>query len=92
MDSFNTIYYGNVVKRLTGKIYDGKFNTLKLMYKNIGHQGIFYPKSSYKFKYDTNYTLLADYVHNLKLWSLGFEFKYFPFNIGTNTISFLKTF
>jgi glycosyltransferase involved in cell wall biosynthesis len=52
----NIIYYGNVRMLSDGRIFDGPFSRYKLMYCNISHQSIFYPrryihKNSYNIKY-----------------------------------------
>ncbi|ABQ27956.1 glycosyltransferase family 2 protein [Geotalea uraniireducens] len=67
IDLFDVVY-GNVLWGDTGKIYDGKFSTLKLMDQNICHQAIFYEKSIFSKlgKFDTKYKILADYVFNMK--------------------------
>jgi glycosyltransferase involved in cell wall biosynthesis len=70
------VYYGNVILRSSGAIYSGRFSRLKLIYRNICHQAIFYPKSCFAKKYDTRYELLADYKYNIELWGSGVTFRY----------------
>lgn len=63
-----TIYYGDAVFRSTGKIYDGKFNKLKIFYKNICHQSIFYPITLYKKNvYNLRYKIRADHAYNIEV-------------------------
>ena len=76
------IYYGNVYCPSRNDIYVGKFNRYKLAIKNLPHQGIFYPKCVYKEnKYDTRYSLYADYHYNMKLFN-RYEFKYIKSTIS----------
>jgi len=72
------IYYGNVILSSTGKVSGGPFNPFKLMWKNIPHQAILYPRSVFmKYLYDVSYPLLADYHLNLMLFrDREFRFKY----------------
>jgi glycosyltransferase involved in cell wall biosynthesis len=70
------VYYGNVIWRSNGRIYDGQFSRFKLVYRNICHQSIFYPKSVFHKKYDKRYPLLADYKHNIELWGSGVDFRH----------------
>jgi glycosyltransferase involved in cell wall biosynthesis len=76
------VYYGNVIRRSVGDIYSGRFSTLKLTYRNICHQSIFYPKNCFVKKYDSEYKLLADYKYNIELWGAGVKFKYLPYIIS----------
>lgn len=73
-----TIYYGDVILYPSGEMYAGKFNTAKLLNRNICHQSIFYPKEVFnKYSFGNDYKLMEDYVMNLKLWnSKEFGFKY----------------
>ena len=77
----NDIFYGDVIFKKTQTRYAGKFNSFKLIHKNIPHQALFYPKNIFKYyKYETSkYKYLADYFLNLQLWSdKRFHFQYFP--------------
>ena len=76
------VYYGNVIRNSIGDVYSGRFSKLKLTYKNICHQAIFYPKCCFYKKYDTQYRLLADYKHNIFLWGAGIPFNYIPYIIA----------
>lgn len=62
------VIYGNVIFRLSGQKYDGKFNQLKLLKRNICHQGILTRKSVYNKlgKFDLTYRALADWHFNMK--------------------------
>ena len=63
-----TVYYGDVIKRSSGKIFGGSFSKYRLMRYNICHQSLFYPKEVYaSYSYSLDYRWLADYVYNLKL-------------------------
>jgi glycosyltransferase involved in cell wall biosynthesis len=78
MKAGNTIYYGNSYFPVSKKKYDGEFSTLKLLFRNICHQSIFYPRSVFdKYKFSGKYPLLADYHLNLILKrDSGFTFRY----------------
>lgn len=55
-----------------GDIYDGKFDTLKLINKNISHQAIFYNNEFIKErigKFNKDYTVCSDWDFNLRCWS-----------------------
>lgn len=78
----NSIYYGNVIMKHKKNIYDGKFNSFKLVIKNIPHQAMFYPKTILqKELFNENYKLLADYYLNLCLWN-KIKFIYIPKTIA----------
>jgi cellulose synthase/poly-beta-1,6-N-acetylglucosamine synthase-like glycosyltransferase len=90
------VYYGNVIFSKRNIIYDGKFNSIKLVTRNISHQSIFYPAGVFKeFRFNPKYRIFADYDLNLKLFgNSSFTFKYLPITIaifndegasGTNT-------
>jgi glycosyltransferase involved in cell wall biosynthesis len=65
----NLVYYGNVIMKKNGIVYDGSFDELKITKKNICHQAIFYPRCLYSTnKYSLNYPLLSDYEYNLRLF------------------------
>lgn len=73
----DSVYYGDVILRSSGKIYGGKFSKLRLARTNFCHQAVFYPKSVYKkYSYDLNYRWLADYAYNIRLVGKGSPFVY----------------
>lgn len=74
----NTIYYGNAKFLLTDRIYDGKFSTIKLLFRNICQQAILYPASVFKkYRFSDRYPLLSDYHLNLILMAdKEFRFQY----------------
>jgi glycosyltransferase involved in cell wall biosynthesis len=93
----NKLYYGNVIFKKKNMIYDGKFNSFKIVTRNISHQSVFYPKTVFdEYKYNTIYKIFADYDLNLKLFNHKiFQFEYIPLTIaifndegasGTNTL------
>jgi glycosyltransferase involved in cell wall biosynthesis len=65
--------YGNVIFKSTNVKYDGKFNIIKLLRKNICHQAIFYHKSVYEKlgKYETKYKALGDLLFNIRCFESG---------------------
>ncbi|OFX61435.1 MAG: hypothetical protein A2066_00605 [Bacteroidetes bacterium GWB2_41_8] len=76
----NVIYYGNSYRPSENKLYDGKFDKLKLCTKNINHQCILYPSIVFsKNRYNTKYKILADYNLNIQLFgNKDFTYKYIP--------------
>lgn len=79
-----TLYYGNVYRPNTGRIYDGKFSAYKIACRNICHQSIFYPKSVWdKYAYNLKYPIFADYELNLRCFiDVDFIFEYIPVTIA----------
>jgi glycosyltransferase involved in cell wall biosynthesis len=79
-DVFNKIYeigdvevvYGNVFSERFNGLYDGEFNSSKILKKNISHQAIFLKKSVFDKtgKFDLKYKAQSDWDHNLK-WLLA---------------------
>jgi GT2 family glycosyltransferase/glycosyltransferase involved in cell wall biosynthesis len=66
--------YGNVINKSTGAIYDGKFDILKLLDKNICHQAIFYHKTVFEKlgNYNAEYRVCADFLFNIKCFNSGY--------------------
>ncbi len=76
------IYYGNVLMGNLDYVYDGEFNSNKIIQKNICHQSIFYPTNILRTNlYNLKYKLLSDYELNLRLWK-KYKFKHIPLNIA----------
>ncbi|SRX76506.1 glycosyltransferase family 2 protein [Aequorivita antarctica] len=75
--SCNVIYgnvkiIGNTGWAKEGDIYDGKFDTLKILNKNISHQAIFYKRKFIKEEigfFNVNYSVCSDWDFNLRCWS-----------------------
>lgn len=69
--STSRMLYGNVIWGNTGKLYDGKFSKIKLFYKNICHQAIFYHKDLFRRlgKFELKYPFLADWVFNMRAFA-----------------------
>ncbi len=92
----NVLIDGKVNWRDAKKIYDGMFDFDKLIKKNICHQSIFYHSSIFKsgVKYDTRYTVCADWDLNLK-FTKKYNFQYIDQTIaifkGGNTSSNIKS-
>ncbi|MEL4245542.1 glycosyltransferase [Shewanella xiamenensis] len=77
IDCNKFIYYGNVVLKSTGFVYDGQFSKYKLIRKNINHQSIIYPRHLLvKYPFSTKYKILSDWNTNIILFD---NFKYLPF-------------
>lgn len=74
----NTIYYGDVYMKGTHRLYDGPFSAYKMMFANICHQAIFYPRRAFDSRvFDTRYRILADHAFNLHCYgdkSLRFQY------------------
>jgi glycosyltransferase involved in cell wall biosynthesis len=92
LDDTNNIYYGNVILGDSGSIYDGLFDSKKLIRKNICHQSIFYPTKILKqYFFTLKYKFLADWALNITLWK-KYNWVYLPIiiaqysNIGISTI------
>jgi glycosyltransferase involved in cell wall biosynthesis len=79
------VYYGNVL--FHGYEYIQYFNSYTFTKTNICHQGIFYPKAVFeKYKYDTNYIVLADYHLNLRCWKdQNFKFIHINYLVASHT-------
>ncbi len=72
----SSVYYGDVIAKITNEQWYGTFSTEKIIMQNISHQAIFYPKNIYKqFTYNLRYKLFADWDYNLRVWS-----RYGPFS------------
>ena len=71
-DRFDFLY-GDVIWGDTEKVYDGRFTPLKLSFKNICHQAIFFRRILFDRygKFPTGYHVLADWVYNMKMFSLN---------------------
>lgn len=73
------LLYANTLLIIVNEIYDGEFNLLKLMKRNICHQAIFYNHSIFNELgfFETRYKVAADYIFNLKAFLLfSTEIKY----------------
>ncbi|WP_188221661.1 glycosyltransferase [Flavobacterium pokkalii] len=88
-----TIYYGDVLLSPSNKIYGGKFNTAKLINRNICHQSILFPKAVFeKYQYGKDFRLMEDYALNLKLWaSKEFKFSYLEKTISVYSLMGLSS-
>lgn len=67
-DSKLEVVYGNVIFKVSGEKYDGKFNRIKLIQRNICHQAILTRKRVFNKigKFDIQYKSLADWHFNMK--------------------------
>lgn len=62
------IYYGNVLVK--GEKNGGPTNALTHTMHNICQQAMIYPASVFKkYRYDTTYSIAADYVLNIRCWA-----------------------
>jgi len=66
------LLYGDVLYGDTGALYGGTFTRLRLTKRNICQQGIFYHADLFQTlgPFDTKYPLLADWLFNMKVFSL----------------------
>jgi len=78
------VYYGDVRFKKRDMIYDGKFNAIKLVTRNISHQSIFYPAGIFDtFTFNTEYKIFADYDLNLRLYNHPvYSFEYIPLTVA----------
>ncbi|MGK0599176.1 glycosyltransferase [Yokenella regensburgei] len=68
--SCECVHYFNVLLKKSMCIYDGYFSKVKLLRKNICHQGIVYPKKLLvKFQYNQKYKSLGDWALNITLFN-----------------------
>jgi glycosyltransferase involved in cell wall biosynthesis len=76
----NTIYYGDVYRNDTLKVFNGKFNAFKFSRIAICHQAILYPASVYrKYTFDLKYKSNSDHHLNLLLYGdKTYRWEYFP--------------
>lgn len=66
----HTVYYANVILRSNRRRYDGRFSALKLVYRNICHQGIFFPRELLLASpFDQDFPINADWVKNIELFT-----------------------
>jgi glycosyltransferase involved in cell wall biosynthesis len=73
----DTVYYGDVIVRSSGKVSGEEFSKYKFMRFNICHQSMFYPKSVYKkYSYCLDYPWYGDYDYNLRLVGDAVQFVY----------------
>jgi glycosyltransferase involved in cell wall biosynthesis len=89
----NNIYYGDVLLHPSDTVYGGRFNTARLINRNICHQSIFYPASVFKkYQFDRKYKLMADYVMNLNVWAdKGYNFMYLNMLISSYSVQGLSS-
>ncbi len=82
LDDRCNIVYGNVLYSSDLKKYDGKFNPVKLVYRNICHQAIIYPVTILReTPFLLKYTIMADWASNIDLMS-RYDFRYFDYDIA----------
>lgn len=79
-----TIYYGDVFRPFAKRRYDGEFSAIKLSFRNICHQSIFYPRHVFeKYSYDLKYPLFSDYELNIRCYAdRDLRFVYVPLTIA----------
>jgi glycosyltransferase involved in cell wall biosynthesis len=81
MTEKHTIYYGNALY-FTENINEyikqgGEFDKYRLAKTNLCHQTVFYPKLVYKSqKYNTEYSLFADWDYNMRCYKKSVAFKF----------------
>lgn len=68
LDDGDAVHYGDVVQTSDGCRYDGRFYPLKLVYRNICHQAMFFPTALLRSSpYDIRYRTHADWAKNIEL-------------------------
>lgn len=74
--SASSIYYANVKFASTGKRYDGYFSLVKLAFRNICHQSMFFPSQILKNEpYSLDYPIKSDWAQNIRLFaSIPFQY------------------
>ena len=82
LDDLSAIYYGSVVFTSDRRKYDGRFSPLKLVFRNICHQAIFYPtRLLAAHPYQTKYSIKADWATNIILMS-SYAFRYVDYSVA----------
>jgi glycosyltransferase involved in cell wall biosynthesis len=73
----NVRIVGDIGVAKSGTIYDGPFDLIKLLSKNICHQAVFYRSDCIKRVgvFNRNYTICSDWDFNMRCWSKG-RFRY----------------
>ncbi|MBM70877.1 MAG: hypothetical protein CME43_15535 [Haliea sp.] len=70
LTSTDNIYYGNVRLGSSAKRYDGSFSTVKLVFRNICHQSMFFPTHVLKqHPYSLDYPIKSDWASNIRLFA-----------------------
>lgn len=70
LNSTEVIYYANVIFANSGKQYDGAFSTIKLVFRNISHQSMFFPSKILKRSpYSLIYPIKSDWAKNVQLFA-----------------------
>lgn len=82
----NTVYYGNVKIKENNKLLSNHFNKLSLARKNVCHQAILYPASTFSKKYNNRYNAYADWVYNMELSKEKYKFSYLNLTISIFSI------
>lgn len=81
LERSDTIYYANVTMKSDGRVYDGKFSRLKLVYRNICHQALFTPRHIlWNSPFDTTLPIHADWAKNIELFA-STDFHYLPYTV-----------
>lgn len=81
LNTKNDIVYGNAWIEKMNRIYDGIFDTEKLLKHNLCHQAVFYSSAVFTKLgfFNLNYKIEADYDFNLRCWLSGkASFQYVP--------------
>ncbi len=82
LEDRNAVYYGDVVLTSNGRRYDGRFSPLKLVYRNICHQAMFFPAALLRSSpFDVRYRTHADWAKNIELMA-SHEFRYLDLPIA----------
>jgi len=64
------VLYGDVYMIHQHRLYDGAFNSFKLVTRNICQQAIFYPRFVFdRYRFDTRFETLADYHLNIRCYA-----------------------
>jgi len=79
----STIYYGNI-RTLSGRGWDGPFNSWRLAVATMHHQSMFYPIIAFeKGGFSTKYRICGDWEFNLRCFgNKRLRFEYIPHEIA----------
>ncbi|WP_161787616.1 glycosyltransferase [Pseudohaliea rubra] len=75
------VYYANTIFSGDGRRYDGPFGPFKLIYRNICHQGIFFPRDVLASRpFDLRFPVFADWAKNIELMA-AVPYQYLPLDV-----------
>ena len=75
------VYYANTIFSGDGRRYDGPFGPFKLIYRNICHQGMFFPRDLLaSTPFSLRFPVFADWAKNIELMA-AVPYQYLPLDV-----------